>query len=236
MSTPLNSSVLKAFAVLRLFTPQRLEISAATVTSELGMNTATAHRFLLSLEEAGALTATRRGTFCLGERIESMGRLAEAANPLAARLQPIVAKLAHELGESVMGCRLGRRGPTCIAVAAAHRPISVNINVGTELPIDLSAQGRLFLADMTAEERKTWLQGAPEPTDLAQIAKDGYARNKGENESDIGALSVPIRNEQGQLILTLSAFGMLSRFDESLENQALSALKKAALEFEQTLR
>ncbi|WP_305989299.1 IclR family transcriptional regulator [Roseibium sp. MMSF_3544] len=230
MSTPLNGSVLKAFSILRLITPERPEISASTVASEFGMNTATAHRFLLTLEESGALVSYRRGYFSLGAGIQELGRLAEITNPLAIKLQPIVSDLARKLHESVMVCRLGRKGPTCIAVAPSDRPLTVNINVGTVLPIGVTAQGRLWLANMSEEDVKDWLEGAAEPTapELEQIKAQDYARNSGENEPDIGALAVPVRGRNGEVALTLSTFGMLSRFDDEMVENALPILKAAA--------
>ena len=230
MSTPLNGSVLKAFSILRLITPERPEISASTVASEFGMNTATAHRFLMTLEESGALVSYRRGYFSLGVGIQELGRLAEVTNPLAIRLQPIVSDLARKLQESVMVCRLGRKGPTCIAVAASDRPLTVNISVGTVLPIAVTAQGRLWLANMPEKEAQVWLDGATEPTqsELSRIKEQDFARNNGENEPDIGALAVPVRGSNGEVALTLSTFGMLSRFDDEMVTRALPILKKAA--------
>lgn len=230
MSTPLNGSVLKAFTILRLITPERPEISAATVAAECGMNTATAHRFLLTLADCGALVSHRRGAFGLGEGIQELGRIAELTNPLGTRLQPLVTDLARDIGESVMVCRLGSNGPTCIAVAASDRPITVNISVGTVLPIATSAQGKLWLANMTPKEARDRLQGeaGPEAAELEQVRAQGYARNRGENEPDIGACAVPIHGPGGDVALTLSTFGMLSRIDDALVAHALPLLKAAA--------
>jgi DNA-binding IclR family transcriptional regulator len=211
MSTPLNASVLKAFSILRLITPARPEISAATVAAELGENSATAHRFLMTLEEAGALVSYRRGYFALGPLIESLGGVAEANNQIAARIRPILAELAHKINESVMVCRLGRDGPTCIAVASSQRSISVNINVGTVLPITRSAQGKIFLAAMAPEARAGWLLPGQTVEDF-----------------DLPALSVPLHNKTGEVVLTLSTFGMLRRFDDEMVKTALPALFAAA--------
>ena len=242
MATPLNGSLLKGFAILKLITPERQEISAATVASELGMNTATAHRFLHTLEAAGALTSYRRGYYGLGQRIEELGRLAAETNPLAAVVQPILDKISRQLNESVMACRLGRYGPTCMSVAISDRPITVNITVGTVLPLHSSAQGKLWLAEMSEEERTSRLEQLPLlPTsrntisdrkrldeELELIRKQGYALNRGENEPDIGAVSVPVKAKDGHMLLTLSVFGMFSRFDNTLIERAKTKLFDAA--------
>lgn len=225
MTTPLNGSILKGFAVLRLFSPERPEISAAIVASELGMTTATAHRFLLTLEEAGALYSFQRGKFTLARWFQEMGQLAEMANPLADRVQPVIDRIARALNESVMACQLARTGPTCIAVARSDRPISVDIRVGTVLPIANTAQGKVFLANMDKADSAVWLDGQPLPTDLKDVRSRGFAQNRGENEPDIGAVSVPVRNTTGQVVLTVSVFGMLSRFNADFVARAVKSLK-----------
>ncbi len=191
------------------------------------MNMATAHRFLLTLEATGALASYRRGSFCLGPALDELGQLAEQNNPLAARVQPLITDLARNINESVMVCRLGRKGPVCIAVAGVDRPITVNINVGTVLPMAVTAQGKIWLAHMEKDERKDWGidRALPSDRELEGIRLQGFAENRGDNEPDIGAVSVPIYGRDGKVALTLSTFGMLSRFDKALVGRALPLLK-----------
>ena len=241
MATPLNNSVLKGFEILSLFSPSRREISSATVVERMGMNNATAHRFLMTLEHAGAVRSTKRGYYALGPKIEELGWIAEETDALAQVLQPEIDGLSRDLNESVMVCRLTRHGPTCVAVANSTRPISVNITVGTLLPLHSTAQGKLWLAEMSPAERSARLSaqkvvGSQTPnsiaekleTELARIRDQGYALNLGDNEPDIAAVSVPIRDTAGKTVLTLSAFGMLSRFDARFLGKARDRLLATA--------
>ncbi|MEJ5218333.1 IclR family transcriptional regulator [Cognatishimia sp. D5M38] len=230
MSTPLNGSVLKAFSILGLFSKDRPEITANSVASELGTNVATAHRFLLTLESIGVLVSYRRGYFALGGTIEELGRLAESVNPISTKVQPIINEVAREIRESVMVCRLGRRGPTCIAVAVSDQPISVKTDIGTVLPIDVTAHGRLWLTHMSKADRAHWLKGTSSDLDdeLAKIKSQGFAQNQGDNEPDLGAVAVPVFGHDGKLAMTVSVFGMLSRFNDSLVSRSVTSLKQAA--------
>ncbi len=241
MATPLNNTLLKGFEILSLFSSRQREISTATVVERMGMNTATAHRFLLTLEHAGAVRSTKRGYYALGPKIEELGWIAEETDALAQVLQPEIDALSRELNESVMVCRLTRQGPTCVAVANSTRPISVNITVGTLLPLQSTAQGKLWLAEMSPAERDARLSAQPvagSPAlgidavkledELASIRKQGYALNLGDNEPDIAAVSVPIRDAAGKTVLTLSTFGMLSRFDTDFLEQARERLLATA--------
>ena len=244
----MNNSLLKGFEILSLFTPHQREISAATVVEKLGMNTATAHRFLMTLEHAGAVRSTKRGYFALGSKIEELGWIAEESDSLPQVLQPVIDALSAELNESVMVCRLARHGPTCVAVANSSRAISVNISIGTMLPLHASAQGKLWLAELTLAERKAKLSTLPSPVShvplpdhaaldaaIEEVKAQGYALNLGENEPDIAAVSVPVKNGAGKTVLTLSVFGMLSRFDEAFQQRALVQLREAADQISQNL-
>ncbi|NQY61549.1 IclR family transcriptional regulator [Cognatishimia sp.] len=230
MSTPLNGSVLKAFSILGLFSKARPEITANTVASELGTNVATAHRFLLTLEAAGALVSYRRGCFALGGTIEELGRLAESVNPIATKVQPIINEVSRDIRESVMVCRLGRRGPTCIAVAVSDQPISVKVDVGTVLPIDVTAHGKLWLAHMSKPDQSNWLKDTTQDLKdaLTKIKAQGFALNQGDNEPDLGAVAVPVYGDDGKLSMTISVFGMLSRFNAPLIERSVASLTHAA--------
>ncbi|KMW59619.1 Pca regulon regulatory protein PcaR [Candidatus Rhodobacter oscarellae] len=239
MSTPLNNSILKGFDILALFTHEAHEISTATVTKKLGMNTATAHRFLMTLDRAGAIRSTRRGRFALGPRIEELGQITARRRTLAALVQPTLDALCGELGESIMACRLAQHGPSCIAYANSNRPISLQVREGALLPFHTTAQGYLWLAEMPEDERRERLESASfaslEKPDLAavetriqRVYAQGYATNEGDNEPDLGAVAVPVRNIDGQMVLSMSVFGMLRRFDGAFIDRARAALLDAA--------
>jgi len=241
VATPLNSSVLKAFEILSLVQKSQPEISTAIVTRQLGVNTATAHRFLMTLEAAGALRATKRGYYALGPKVDELGQVSEDTGAIGLLLHGELEAVSAALHESVMVCKLARNGPTCVAVASSSRAISVNITVGTVLPFLTSAQGKLWLADMEDTVRQSYLDtaaiagtmpSAPDrdslDADLARIRAAGYATNLGSNEPDIGAVSVPIRNARGTMVLSLSAFGLLRRFEPGFVDRARATLDASA--------
>lgn len=238
MSTPLNGSLLKGLEILALASRDRPEITAAVVQRELGMNGATAHRFLSTLEEAGALVSVRRGAYRLGMWAVELGRVAEATNPYVSLVQPRIEQLREELGESVMVCRPGRDGPTCVCVAPANRPITVGIRVGTRLDNRTSAQGKLWLADQLGAGHDRAVPDVTEAlrTELATIARQGFAENLGEAEPDIAAVAAPVRGARGDLVLTVSVFGLLSRFSADFQVRARRAVKSAAEDLARLVR
>lgn len=242
MATPLNGSLIKAFEILDLFSEQHPQVTAAEVAQALEMSSSSAHRFLVTLEEVGALVQVRRGAYSLGHHIEHLGRIAERTNPLARLVQPIIAQISSRLNESVMAGQLTREGVVCLATAIAPRPISVNIQVGRMLDLHVSAQGKLWLAHMGPEERDARISDLIRTGKLTEddaqalrgeidrARQEGFACNRGESEPDIGAVAVPVFDEAGGLRLTLSAFGMASRFSADHEARIAASLAEAAQE------
>lgn len=244
MATKLNGSVVKSFEILGLIRTVRAEISANTLASELNMSLATAHRHLTTLTTIGALTSYRRGYYSLGPRIEELGRIEQETNPLALVVQPVIEALSRDLNESVMASRLSQGGPICMAVSPSSRPINMNVKVGTFLPLHSTAQGKIWLSTLSKKERYARLGAYPMSTfteqtlrdddalenELAQIREQGFATNRGENEPGLGAVAVPVIFEGSTVLLTISTFGMLSRFDEKFVAMAAVKLKKAARE------
>lgn len=234
MATPLNNSLLKGIEILSLFSPARSEISAATAVEHLGMNAATAHRFLTTLQHCGAVRSVRRGHFALGPRIEELAQLVEDGGPsLVDLVQPEVDALCATLGESAMACRPLPAGPTCLCAAEPARPLTISVEAGAVLSLHQSSQGRLLLADMSPEARAETFADLPaservQDRELDSIARRGYAVTLGANEPDIGAVAVPVRDRTGRIRLTLSVFGLLSRFDQELIKHARTELFAAA--------
>ena len=250
MVTPLNGSVMKGFAVLRLLSEDRPEITAATVSRELDMNAATAHRFLSTLEETGALVSLKRGRYILGYQLVEMGRLAMRTNPLAAIVKPAIEAASHDLNESVMAGRLLRAGVVCIATANSSRDVVVSIPVGRTLEPHASAHGKIWLAGMERASRARYLRDRDlkrfsdttitDPDDfdaeLEEVIRVGYALNLGEREPDLGAVAVPVMGPNGEILMSLSVFGMRSRFDDTLVRRAVARLNAVAADIAGLIR
>ena len=98
MATQVNNSVLKAFAILELFSESRTEINAALVARELGLNAVTAHRFLRTLERVGALVAVSKGVYRLGFALVDLADRVIHHADLGRALTPLLEAVTREIG------------------------------------------------------------------------------------------------------------------------------------------
>ncbi|NTA83753.1 IclR family transcriptional regulator [Agrobacterium tumefaciens] len=242
MATNVNFSLIKGLAILDLITEGRPEITTAIVVNELGMNTATAHRFLMTLEEAGALTRLQRGTYVLGHQISELGLLAMKANPLLATVQPILDSLCLKINESVSAARLLRPGITCIATTISRQDVIISTRVGRIFETHATAHGKVWLAFMEKATSERYLKATlsnvePGPksreidsfqAEFSAIREAGYAVNKGEREPEIGGVAVPVFSASGKVFLTLAMYCFVSRLTEKVISDSVGELKAAA--------
>lgn len=249
MASQLNGSVIKAFAVLRLFSDTRAEITAAVVSRELGMNAITAHRFLKTLEHVGALVAVSKGVFRLGFTLVDLGDRAAHAGGLARTLQPILDRITADLDEAAMATIFSADMVVCIARSHAGRALSVDVRVGTRLDAYCTAHGKLWLAHLREAELDRYLATVPLDAmsdrtivdrdgllaELARVRRRGFAGNDGEREEGIRAIAVPILTRTGRMVSGLSVFGPSFRMTDAVMERALARLREAAGEAEQAM-
>jgi IclR family pca regulon transcriptional regulator len=242
MTTQLNGSVLKAFRILDLFAAGRSEMTAGEVAKDLKINLITAHRFLHSLEQAGALRASARGVFRLSYMFADLGERVMRDGGPAPTLQPILDNLARVTGEACMATRFETDMAVCIAKAMPGRSLYVDIRIGSKLDAFCTAHGKLWLAFMVDEKREAYLATArlspltattitgksALKQELDRIREDGFALNDGERESDIYAIAVPITNRTGRMVCAISTFGTASSIVNQRSTSLLHHLKDAA--------
>ncbi|UUP18179.1 IclR family transcriptional regulator [Nitratireductor thuwali] len=245
----INGSVVKAFAILKLFSQERPELTAADVARETGMNAITAHRFLRTLEHVGALVAVTKGIYRLGYVFADLGDRVLRNDALARLLQPFLNRLTEELQEATMATVFRSDMVTCIARATSKRSLSVDIRVGTQLEAYCTAHGKTWLAYMPDHERERYLQSVERVrfttntiidlealnAELEKVREQRYAINDSEREDGIRAVAVPILTRTGRMIAGISAFGPSSRFTESAMQTALGRLRATAQEVEDSL-
>lgn len=221
MTSQLNGSVLKAFKILDLFAAGQSELTAKETADALGINMITAHRFLHTLVQAGALRVTSRGVFRLGYMFADLGDRVLHDGNLPTILQPILDQLARETGEACMATEFDRDAAVCIAKALPDRALYVDIRIGSRLDAFCTAHGKLWLAHLSPDDQDRYfknarLTGMTDHTitdldalkvELATIRDHGFSTNNGEREKDIYAIAVPILTKHGNMISAFSVFG-----------------------------
>jgi DNA-binding IclR family transcriptional regulator len=169
----------------------------------------------------------------LGPLVLDLGLLALARRDPVRLIGSSLEDLRDRLDETVFLAVWANRGPTIVRWEEAARAVTVNVRVGSVLPLMRSATGRVFLAwlqpastaDMLRNER-----AVPKRVELLRrtTRQGGLGCVEGDLLPGIASLSAPVFNHQGNLVAAITTLGPQGDFDTDPNGRIGRALKKAA--------
>lgn len=221
MATPNNNSVIKAFDILRLLARESRPLTQQQVAAGTNAYLSTTNRFLLTLEEIGAVARMPGNFYQLGVLISELGRNAGREQILTERAQLHVESLAEELGETVTLTLFSKGGPRKVIWHEPNRLLVCRERSDFGPNFYATSVGKLHLSDLTASALEEQLRSlklkALTPKTVTNVEglriqirnarADGYAVSSEEVELGLIDISVPIRARGGETMgaLTVSA-------------------------------
>ena len=249
MGTPRNHSVIKAFRILQAFTTHGSALTASEVAGASGLNAATAHRFLLTLEEIGAVRRTGDHRFRLGVTVANLARGVEHDDLIGDLCRPHVRALVDAFRESASVAVLREGRIAYVAKEAAPRSLQIEFLSDGTVPVHCSAVGKVLLASRPALEREEILAeldlAAHTPrtiTELAELRREfarvdrqGFAVDDQEMEEGLRCIAVPIRGDDRAVVAALSISGPVSRMTDARMTDYGHELKRRAAQVSSAL-
>jgi IclR family pca regulon transcriptional regulator len=228
-------------------------LTAAGLVRETGLARSPVDRIVSTLLRLGYVREEDREAV-LAPPLLALG--AAYLRGLPARLDPLAARLARSLDESVSLAVPDGAAVRFVAQHTRRRTLSVSFRVGDALPADRCAAGILFAGDWPPCRYARWAtcpaDGAafpalPDP-DRARASADelrlraeaarsrGWALDDQLIEPGLIALAVPVREPGGRLAAALSAVSHTSRHSPArLREIALGPLRETATAMEAAL-
>lgn len=210
---------------------------------QLGMPRAKVHRYLVSLERMGFVEQdSASARYRLGTQALQVGLSALSDVDFVREGSNLLPKLAERLNESVFLSVWTNRGPVIVRWEDGGRPVTVNVRVGSVMPLLNSATGQACAAWMPEIQivplidRELRGPGAGKAglTDWLNcrarwqtVRHEGVARIAGTLVHGIDSVAVPVLDSQGKLAGTITALGLSSVFDSSLEGAPSRLLREA---------
>lgn len=142
-------------------------------------------------------------------------------------------ELSEQLDQTLGLGVWGNHGPTIVRWEAGTQPVSHNLQTGLVLPVPTSATGLAFAAWLPPDVTAPFI-AAGQGVQLQAIRRAGYVRLVGTDHfSDlyggrINALSVPVFDGDGAMVLALTAIGAADRLDTGGDSAVLAALRAGA--------
>jgi DNA-binding IclR family transcriptional regulator len=221
-------------ALLRCPRPARLkDIEIAT-----GIPSAKIHRYLVSMIRCGLVRRHgSSGRYDFGLLAHQVGQVVARDNDVVAQIEARLAQFSQHIGEVVGVAQWVGNGVAFVNWFESSPEFSIRLKPGMQLDITTSATAKLLAAYLTREvteplvrnelaARQMHSAGEIERVygEYAEIRARGIANSLGARRSGLNALSVPIFDSEGQVVVAVTALGMAPRFDADIAGPLASQM------------
>jgi DNA-binding IclR family transcriptional regulator len=233
-------------AVLKTLARLGGRASLTAIASQIGESPAKVHRYLVSLIEEG-FVAQEANTqqYHLGIEALQIGLAAmRQADPIRLSEASLV-RLREQLEVTCFIAVMGNKGPTIVRIEEPGLPVTVNVRVGSVMPLLWSATGRVFLGmlddsnvlalaraelDALAPAQRADLD-AKDPLGALRkpVRAQGCAAVRDTNLKGISAVAAPVRDYTGRVCAVLTALGATGGFDPSIDGAIGRAVREEAV-------
>lgn len=247
-------SVETGFPLLAALVDAAQPLTLRDLATRAGMTSAKAHPYLVSLIRVGMVQQdSATGRYELGPFALQMGLVGLRRSNTVRIALPHIDELADTIGHTLGIAVLGSHGPTMVHIREARYPVHVNMRNGTVMSMLHTATGRVFVAWLEPGIAQHYIErersdehvlasiGRPvsTPQAVAELAggirKAGIAIALGNPLPGIDALSVPVFDHTGSLVMALTCLGPASLFDASPDGPIAQALLACAAGISQQL-
>lgn len=233
-------AALRAIRLLKLFTPERPEMSLSELSRGSGLNKTTTHRLLRALQSESLIERNAAtSAYSLGPGLMALGVQALASSDLRRRVRPLLKALAKSSGETAtLEVPIGDSMLILDEVAGNHVINAVG-NVGTRWPLHATSTGKAFLAfdDQGVERLGSPLKALTARTlvdkesfapQFIEIRRRGYAVSVDELEEGYTAVATIIRGALGDVQGTLCIGGPTQRLNAARRAELGASLCEVA--------
>jgi DNA-binding IclR family transcriptional regulator len=233
-----------AAAILRALAEGGGAMRLSALAQATGLHRGKVHRYLVSLARTGLVVQDdKAGSYAIGPLAVTVGLVG------LRRLDPV--RLAYDalpglrdrLNETVVLAIWGDMGATVIALEESAQAVTLNVRVGSTLPLLTSAMGRVFAAFLPAAVTAPFLAAERDKAKAAQRAVPDAAsdarlldeirvrrlsRIEGTLLPGLNALAVPVFDYRGKLSSVIGLVGHRDMIDMTEEGAVATELKATA--------
>ena len=209
----------RGLQILEAFSEQSHSLSLTEITSIVGLDKSTVFRFVYTLEKLGYLDRdpeTKR--YRPGLNVLRLGFAVLNNLEMTQIAQPYLKALSAECGETTnMTIRDGEE-IVYVVRNKTGRIISVNLQLGSRLPVYCTSMGKAQLIDLSRDELRELLGEGPYPvmgpntvtslnalvTELDKVRQQGYAINDEEMAVGLRSVAAPVRGAARQVVAAIN--------------------------------
>lgn len=224
------------------------EAGVTDLAAQLDVHKSTAFRLVATLENHRLVEQTGdRGKYRLGIGLLRLAGATTARLDVIQEARPVSRKLAADTGETVNIAVLADRSALYLDQIAGSSALQSHNWVGQHIPLHATANGKVLLSGLPADELSDLLDDLPSFTEttitdrtelekeLIEVRRLGYAVAADELEIGLTAVSAPVRNAHGDVIASLSVSGPTFRLAEDQVDTVIRLVVQAGEEISHRL-
>lgn len=216
----------------------------------LGLPKPTIHRLFHRLEEEGFLQRDIDGrSYSPGQRMRKLSVNVLSSTRLRTVRLAVLNSLTEDVGETCNLATPERDGMFYIDRVETKWPLRIQLPIGTTVPFHCTASGKMYLSTLPPRQLSKYLANAildaqtpdtltdPQTImeEIERVRQNDYSTDNGEFMEDMVAIAVPIRDDLGRLMSTLSVHAPTTRISMEELLQHLDRLRRAATDLAETM-
>jgi len=238
-----DTPAIRLVGLLEVIASRDRFFSLQALVEATGLPKPTVHRMLQQLETAGYLQRERDGRhYGTGVRLRRLAENLLLNDSHHGARRAVLRQLVDEIGESCNLTALSGSEVVYLDRVETAAPLRFDLHPGSRVPVHCSASGKIFLAQMTREQRRRLLAHAPlercTPNtltdldklerELRRVLRDGCAVDDEEFLPGLVCLAVRVPAASGHSNQCVALQAPTMRLSASKARLLLPALQKAA--------
>jgi DNA-binding IclR family transcriptional regulator len=233
----MGKSLGKAVGLLQAIADRPRTLSELAASA--GLPPSTAHRLLTDLTEHGLVRQQGR-VYRLGARLMSLGEQARRQFDLPELALPHMRSLSEATQETVHLGILDGNDVIYVAKVEGSRGLQMASYVGLRSPAQTTAIGKALIADLPSDEWSSRVTDLPPKAphtitstdayldEFADVARQGFALDREENELGVRCVAAPVREASGRAVAAISLSGAAAYISEARQLELVPAVQACA--------
>jgi DNA-binding IclR family transcriptional regulator len=245
-----SRSVRRALEMFEFLLQQGEPATVGAIVSALRIPKSTAYELVRTLSEAGYLEPSGRGGgLFLGRKLFELGMAYRSQVDLLRDGSQIVEELRDASGETVQLSVLENDMMLVLLKEEGSRSIRIISRVGSRVPVNWAAAGRLLVSDMDDASLTTLLKGSvrQSPTgrsltdvpkliqQIRKFRKQGYATELNETNEHAGCVAAPVIDGSGRCVAAISVVAPEQRLGKPNRDKLIASVQAAAAQLSSRL-
>ena len=216
----------------------------------LGLPKPTVHRLFHRLEEEGFLQRDIDGrSYSAGQRLRKLSANVLSSTRLRTVRLTILNALTEDVGETCNIATPERDGMIYIDRVETKWPLRIQLPIGTTVPFRCTASGKMYLSTLPPRQLSKYLASAVldahttatliEPAkiieEIENVRENDFSTDNEEFMDGMVAIAVPIRDDLGRLMSTLSVHAPTQRISMAGLRGHLDRLRSASADLAEIL-